>query len=238
MAHFNYPRHRSGMTLVELLVVIAIISALAAILLPAVRAARGASRKIACQNNLRQIGLALELHHSEKKHYPADGLNSYGMQAFLLPYLEEQALYNRLQPTERERYPSLSNSGPLSTALSVLRCPTIGGSKTSTGFGRSTYLGSGFLFPWQTARVEIRDGLTNTIAVGETLAEHAWAFPGTANSEPPNGDGLFASRHKNGANFAFCDGAVHFIDEAIDRKVFLALCTIDSGENVGSWDTF
>ena len=107
---------RKGFTLVELLVVIAIIGVLVALLLPAVQAAREASRRASCVNNLKQVGLALVNYESAKKVFPAgrhgcdlpiasgknacgcspEGVKEDGASAFveLLPFLEYSELYD------------------------------------------------------------------------------------------------------------------------------------------------
>ena len=89
-------RYRPGFTLVELLVVIAIIAILIALLLPAVQAAREAARRTQCNNNLKQIGIALHNYHAAYGVFPpawgwrADGNdhNSWAWSAKILPYIE------------------------------------------------------------------------------------------------------------------------------------------------------
>jgi len=64
-------RSQPGFTLVELLVVVAIVGALAGLLMPAVQSARETGRRMACGNNLRQVGIALHAHESTRRFVPA-----------------------------------------------------------------------------------------------------------------------------------------------------------------------
>lgn len=134
---------QGAFTLVELLVVIAIIGILIALLLPAVQSAREAARRTQCQNNLKQLGLAVLNHADARKHYPTGGWapfwigdpdrgsgpQQHGGWAFnLLPFFEETALYEfgkgltgaakQTQIARRAQMP-----------VSVLNCPSrrIGG---------------------------------------------------------------------------------------------------------------
>ena len=89
------PRRR-GFTLVELLVVIAIIGILVALLLPAIQAAREAARRTQCNNNLKQVGVALHNYHDTYKVLPPGGLAGnprLSWNVLILPFIEQQALH-------------------------------------------------------------------------------------------------------------------------------------------------
>ena len=104
--HFRHP----AFTLVELLVVIAIIGILIALLLPAVQAAREAARRSSCNNNLKQVGIALHLYHDVHHCLPPGwisqhpnsgqpywlGQPGWGWGSRILPYLEQASISNSL----------------------------------------------------------------------------------------------------------------------------------------------
>jgi prepilin-type N-terminal cleavage/methylation domain-containing protein/prepilin-type processing-associated H-X9-DG protein len=97
--HFMLKR-RNGFTLVELLVVIAIIGMLVSLLLPAVQSAREAARRMSCQNNLKQIGLAFHNFESARGGLPprryaseTEGYTGWGL--FILPYMEGSTIFDR-----------------------------------------------------------------------------------------------------------------------------------------------
>ena len=87
-----------GFTLVELLVVIAIIGVLIAMLLPAVQAAREAARRMQCSSQLKQMGLALHNYAGSHGTFPsgACGLADHGLFTYLLPYMEQQTLFEKI----------------------------------------------------------------------------------------------------------------------------------------------
>jgi prepilin-type N-terminal cleavage/methylation domain-containing protein/prepilin-type processing-associated H-X9-DG protein len=127
-----------GFTLVELLVVIAIIGILVALLLPAVQAAREASRRADCQSRMRQLGVALLNYESSKKSLPPGGVtegpvgtkSKAGWSIYILPYIEEQALYDKYdfkEPNESTTDTNgngLINSVVCQTNVKAFDCPS------------------------------------------------------------------------------------------------------------------
>lgn len=127
-----------GFTLIELLVVIAIIAVLIALLLPAVQQAREAARRTQCKNNLKQIGLSMHNYHETfgvfppgfvSKSPPTGSANSversmYGWGAFILPYMDQAPLYQRLNVGNVLLETNLSNGNlsALQTPLPAFRC--------------------------------------------------------------------------------------------------------------------
>jgi len=135
-------RHRrQAFTLVELLVVIAIIGVLVALLLPAVQAAREAARRSQCGNNMKQIGLAMHNYHDTLSTFPAGAFNlreawpsnGTNWRTLILPYIEQNNLYDNLSFTDTSHFMAggaaggnalLGNEALDNLVLDAYRCPS------------------------------------------------------------------------------------------------------------------
>lgn len=185
---------RTGFTLVELLVVIAIIGILIALLLPAVQAAREAARRMKCQNNLKQIGLAMHNYHGAHRMFPPgrfvnpiDGQGRcFSAYAHLLPFLEAASLYDLINfqanPEDAPNAPVLEQTIPF------FLCPSDPQRKLQGNSATHNYpLNTGTTYPvsprnafgtpvtgvfFENSAVgfhDLQDGSSQTVCISETI---------------------------------------------------------------------
>ncbi|OHB73244.1 MAG: hypothetical protein A2V70_02065 [Planctomycetes bacterium RBG_13_63_9] len=198
-------RHnRRAFTLIELLVVIGIIGTLIAMLLPAVQAARAAARRVQCSSNLKQLGLAMLNYHNTYECLPPGFMvvnkqgqinGGWAWGVFLMPFIEQSALQDRLSVTKYTLDQVISDPAllpMLQTQLAVLKCPSSeidplreylgpGSQMVSTAnytccrgffkYSGSTHLekpNNGVFYGESATRLaDISDGTSSTIALGE-----------------------------------------------------------------------
>src|SRR5947209_1053250 len=195
-------RRRSAFTLIELLVVIAIIAILIGLLLPAVQKVREAAAKIKCENNLKQLGLGLHNYaivngpfpsaYANKPANPFDYIPGWGWGTYLLPFIEQDALYKQLKP-DTNLFGNGANPATVTTLtqlpLSIFRCPSDNGPPQNPfrlNFATSNYRAvagpitypyfytdldmGGVMFQNSKIRVtDVTDGTANTVAIGECM---------------------------------------------------------------------
>jgi prepilin-type processing-associated H-X9-DG protein len=231
---------RIALTLVELLVIIAIIGVLVALLLPSVRTGREAARRNQCQNNLKQIAIALKRYEKANGALPpayttdADGKPLHSWRTLILPYIEEQALYESIDLTKP--WDDVANAEAARTSVFTYQC-----SSTTDDDNRTTYLAvvsptSCFRAAEPRSVSEITDRASETLMVIEVDSEHAdpWMSPEDAHETLVLGLGGPKSRtpHPAGMNAAFVDGHVQFLSFEMPADVRRAMISIAGNESL------
>ncbi len=138
---------RKAFTLIELLVVIAIIGALIGLLLPAIQKLREAANRIQCQNNLKQIGLALHNYHDANRLFPPGATTAnyapnavgsgYPCHVLLLPYVEQDNLFRSINL--RVPASDASNTAIQARVVPVFLCPSDATNNVPAGQAGNNY---------------------------------------------------------------------------------------------------
>jgi len=217
---------------------------LAALLLPAVQAAREAARRTQCLNNMKQIGLAMLNYESDNGCFPPayipdeDGNPMHSWRVLLLPYMEHKPLYDMYnfdEPWDSPQNQALADLMP-----EVFRCA----SEASDNPSDTSYVmvvGPGCISdgPKANSIRDFHDGTSNTLILVESAGSGInWLEPRDWDTEVSNffvhdGDGQGPeSDHPGVVNVVFADGSVQSLDAGTDPEQLKAMTTIAGGEAV------
>jgi len=220
-------RNRAAFTLIEILVVIAIIAVLVGLTLSAVQRVRAAAARLSCQNNLKQIGLAVHNYHDTHQSLPIGHRSLFqpdrkpftGWTLDILPYIEADPLYSQSMAAFKKQ--PLAFTPPhagLSTVFKLYTCTADGRLSTSQTSARTnnvvaftSYLGvagkdyqskDGALVQDQRFNLlAITDGTSNTLLIGErppsTDFQFGWWYAGVGQRLSGSADLILGVREQN-----------------------------------------
>lgn len=213
-----------------------------ALLLPAVSTAREAARRTQCNNNLKQILLALHNYHDVHKTFPpayladSNGKPMHSWRVLILPYLEAGHIYS--QYNFDEPWDSPGNRYVAELMLPVFRCPSDGSQMGGMSYVLVTGKGTMFDGEKGIGIPQITDGTNQTLAIVEVKgAGIEWTEPRDLDIEQftrlfgPRSDPRLMS-HPRGFNAGMADGSVRFIQQGVDESQLRAMASPAGGDTV------
>jgi prepilin-type processing-associated H-X9-DG protein len=227
---------------------------LVALLLPAVQSAREAARRMACTNNLKQIGLAMHNYHDANGAFPAayvtdaTGKPMHSWRVALLPYLGRGDLYDRYN--FNEPWDSPNNLMVERQMPDVYRCPSSTSARAGSTLTNYVVIVGEPAVPRQqsvfvpnhwTKLSDIIDGTSNTLLVVETVNPVSWTCPDTDPTydqlvaQVEIGPSAIGSEHPGGANVVFADGSAQFLPLSIDLQIIRLMVQPSDGQPLPSW---
>lgn len=210
-----------------------VIIVLIAILLPAVQAGRDTARRMQCTNQEKQIVIALHIYHDVHGTFPPayttdeDGNPLHSWRVMILPYMEQQELYDSINLDEP--WDSTHNSVFHSQIPSVYLCPSAPASSKITGLtsykwviGENT-ISNG---PDATDLSEVTRVSSNAIAIIEVIPSTNWMAPEDIQETDLISNGINYSRnegagsyHRDGINVGMMDGSIKFVSDSVEEQV-------------------
>jgi len=206
-----------------------------------------AASRIQSLNNMKQIGLACHNYHDTFSRFPpgatfdSQGRMMHGWQTRLLPFIEKDALYSRINFKVPWNDPD--NAGAFAEIVREYENPGLERQDKTIGLALSHYAGNARVLGGEKAWrfSDITDGASNTLLAGEAAGNFKpWGYPANwrdpalgINTAPGGFGGPWKSK---GANFTFADGSARFIKDDIDPATLKALSTPDGGESLKDAD--
>jgi hypothetical protein len=200
---------------------------------------RGGPRTVTV-NNLKQLGIATHVYHDAHKHFPLGGTfdergrGMHGWQTMILPYVEQQALFNRIDLNHPWNAPV--NAEAMNTIVPVYISP-FADQQRIDGFALSDYAGNvHVLGPTKLTMKDITDGASNTMLMGEVThnlkpwgSPTNWRDPALGLQTSPDG---FGGPRKDVTIIVLADASVRKIRNDISPEVLKALATPRGGEKI------
>ncbi len=219
-------------------VLLACVGILVGLMLPAVQAAREAARRMQCSNNLKQIALAMHNYESEWKSLPPaftvdeNGAPLHSWRTLLLPYMEQQALYQKIDLTKPWNDPV--NAPYAEIVIPTYACPSHPLAPGLTPYVVVNDPGGIFNGSVPSSFPQVTDGLSNTLLVVETDDATAvnWMAPDDIDLTVFTSGGASRTAHTGGVNVAFGDGAVNFISNEVDTPTRASMVSKDAADGL------